>query len=182
MSKVRLGFSIFVLAIFSVYAFHTQNRRSLQSDPVVTLALTSAPTEAQPLIGALEQYHLARGVYPRSVKELPKNHLWGKYLYQITPLNAVYKSLDCQQRVRDLMGWQTAEKRQQTQEVQDECLLGYSQFVLETQVQPSDRQMFVFVEFASANPQWDIDWCSSGSRGPSHCYEDLMKLRDENRQ
>jgi hypothetical protein len=182
MSKVWLGFSIFVLAIFSVYAIHTWNRLSLESDPAVTLALSSARTEAKPLIDALDQYHLIHGVYPRSVKELPKDHLWGKYLYQITPLNAVYKSLECQQRVRNLMGWQTTEKRQRAQEVQEECLLGYSQFVLKTQVQPSHRQMFVFVEFASANPKWDIDWCTGAKHGRNYCYEDLMKLRDENKQ
>jgi hypothetical protein len=105
---------------------------SLQSDPAVTLALSSARTEAQPLIDVLDQYHLKRGVYPRSIKELPKDHLWGNYLYQITPLNAVYKSLDCEQRVRDLMGWQTPEKRQQMLKTQDECVLGYSQFALKT--------------------------------------------------
>lgn len=92
MSRAGLGFSIFVLAIFSVYAFHKWNRLSLESDPAVTLALSSARTE------------LTHGVYPRSVKELPNNYLWGKYLYQASPLTTVYKSLECQQRVRDLMG------------------------------------------------------------------------------
>jgi hypothetical protein len=183
MSKVRSGFIVFALVIFFAFASHWLNRSALKSDPDVMLALSAAQTETQPLIDALEQYHLEHGVYPRSVKDLPKNALWGKYLYQTWDLNSVYKSLDCQRRIHDLMGFQTPEKLQRFRDTRNECLLGYSQFILKTQVHPSrPRQMFVFVVFQSANPKWDIDWCSPGRHGPNHCYEELKELRAENRQ
>jgi hypothetical protein len=182
MSKIRLGFIAFFLAILSMYAFHRWNRLSLESDPAATLALSSARTETKPLIDVLEQYHLAHGVYPKSVKELPKDSLWGKYLYEVMPLNAVYKSLDCQQRVRDWMGWQTADKRQRMLETQEECILGYSQFVLKSQVPALRQRKLVFVVFESTNPTWDVDWCSPGRHGRNFCFADLTKLREENRQ
>jgi len=182
MNKAQSGLVIFLFLIVSWYAFYKWNRRSLASNPAVAMTLSSAPAEAQPLIGALEKYHLTHGVYPRSIKELPHNNLWGKYLYQISQLNTVYKSLDCQQRVRDLTGWQTAQKIQRMQETQDECVLGYSQFVVKTQVQTSHLHMYVFVAFDSTNPKWDVDWCNPNDRGRDYCSDDLVKLREENRQ
>jgi hypothetical protein len=183
MSKARAGFSIFILVILSWYSIHRVMRYSLEHDPKVSLALSAAKTEALPLINALENYHRANGFYPRSIKQLPRNNLWGKYLYETNSLNVVYKSLDCQKRMRDLMGWQTAEKRQQLAQTQDECILGYSQFVIKSQVQPSHLQTFAFVVFESTNPKWDIDWCdNSGQHGRNFCYDNLVKLQAENRQ
>jgi hypothetical protein len=182
MNKGQAAFCIFLFLIFSWYAFYKWNKQSLESDPAVVLALSSAQKETQPLIGAMEKYHLAHGVYPRSIKELPYSPLWGKYLYQISSLNTVYTSLDCQQRVRDLMGWQTAEKRQTMQETQAECVLGYSQFLVKSEVQASHLHMHVFVVFDSTNPKWNVDWCNPNDRGRDYCGDDLAKLRDENRQ
>ena len=183
MSKARATFSIFILVILSWYLIHKVMRYSLENDPKVSLALSAAKTEALPLINDLEDFHRANGFYPRSIKQLPRNNLWGKYLYETNSLNVVYKSLECQKRMRDLMGWQTAEKRQQLAQTQDECILGYSQFVIKSQVQPSHLQTFAFVVFESTNPKWDIDWCdNSGQHGRNFCYDNLVKLQAENGQ
>jgi hypothetical protein len=91
--------------ILGWYSIHKVIRYSLEHDPKVSLALSTARTEALPLINDLEDFHRAHGFYPRSIKQLPRNNLWGKYLYDTNSLNVVYKSLDCQKRVRDLMGW-----------------------------------------------------------------------------
>ncbi|MFZ0478950.1 MAG: hypothetical protein WAL71_07350 [Terriglobales bacterium] len=182
MSKGRARFTVFLLVVFVLCAFYTFNRRMLESDPVVAKALSSAPTEAKSLLDALDAYHLAHGVYPRSVKDLPRDPLWGKYLYQVNSLFAVYKSLDCQRRMHDLMGIQTPEKIRLGKETQAECLLGYSQFVVKTHVQAKYRQVFAFVVFDSANPKWAIDWCTPNNETRNYCYEDLLKLQDESRQ
>ncbi len=182
MNKGQAALFIFLSLIISWYAFYKWNKRSLESNPAVVLALSSAQKEAQPLIGAIEKYHLEHGVYPGSIKDLPYSPLWGKYLYQPSALNSVYKSLDCQRRVRDLMGLQTAEKRQHMQETQEECLLGYAQFLVKSQVQTSHFHMYVFVVFDSTNPKWNVDWCSPNDRGRDYCGADLAKLRDDNRQ
>ena len=177
MSKARVGLLTFIIVIVCWYPLHRWRRYSLESDPNISSALSTAKTEALPLINALEEYHRAHGVYPRSIKQLPRNPLWGKYLYQTNDFSAVYQSLDCQKRVRDLIGWQTPEKRQRMLETQDECILGYSQFAIKSQVQPSHQRLFAFVVFESTNPQWDIDWCRRKG-----CYADLVKLQNENRQ
>jgi len=127
----------------------------LLADPAVVLAISTAKTEAQPLIAALEEFHRYHGAYPTSVRELPKNGLWGKYLYKAQPLSPVYKSLDCQKRIHDSMGWQTPEKLQKMAETQAECLLGYSQFTIKSQVQPANvwnQSMFAYVMLESDNP------------------------------
>jgi hypothetical protein len=181
-NKGQAALFIFLALIISWYAFYKWNKRSLESNPAVELALSSAQKDAQPLIEAIEKYHTEHGFYPRSIKDLPYNALWGKYLYQTSSLNSVYKSLDCQRRVRDLMGWQTAEKRQKMQETQEECLLGYSQFLIKSQVQASHLNMYVFVVFDSTNPKWNVDWCSPNNNRRDYCGADLAKLREENRQ
>lgn len=79
-------------------------------------------------------------------------------------------------------GMATTEKRLKTIETEDECILGYSQVVIKSQVQPSHQRTFAFVVFDSTNPKWDIDWCNSPEHGHNFCYENLMKLRDKNRQ
>jgi hypothetical protein len=182
MSKAQAGFSVFIILIVSLYSFHRVMRYSLENDPKVSLALSAAQTEALPLINNLEDFHRANGFYPRSIKQLPRNNLWGKYLYQTNSLNVVYKSLDCQRRMRDLTGWQTAEKRQKLAPTEDECIQGYSQFVIKSPVHPSHQQTFAFLMFESTNPKWDIDWCNTGDHGRNYCYEDLVKLQNENRQ
>ena len=182
MSKPRAGFAVFIIMILVWYSFHKGIRYSLESDSNVASALSAAKTEALPLINALEDYHRAHGIYPRSIKQLPVNVLWGKYLYETNDLNVVYQSLDCQKRMRDLMGWQTAEKRQRLPATQDECISGYSQFVIKSRVQPRHQQTLAFVVFESTNPKWDIDWCNSPDHGRNYCYENFMKLEDENRR
>jgi hypothetical protein len=182
MSKTRVGLSVFIIVIVVLFSYHKLMRYFLESDHNVSSALSTAKTEALPLIDALEEFHRARGFYPRSIKQLPRNPLWGKYLYQINDLNAVYQSLDCQKRVRDLMGWQTAEKRQKMLETKNECILGYSQFVIKSQVQPAPLHLYAFVIFESTNPQWDVDWCNHSGEGRNFCADDLEKLQDENRQ
>jgi hypothetical protein len=182
MNRAQSAFFVFLLVIFCCYAIYKWNRQSVEADPEVRLAVASARTEAQPLIDALEKYHLLHGVYPRSIKDLPQNYLWGKYLYQTSQLNAVYKSLDCQQRVRDLMGWQTAEKRQRMRETQVECLLGYSQFAVKTQVPTAHVRVYAFVVFDSTKAKWDVDWCDPTDNARNYCYDELLKLEEENRQ
>ena len=182
MSKPWAGFSVFVLVILSWYAFHKVMRYALGTDPKVSSALSTAKTEALPLINDLEDFHRAHGYFPRSIKRLPRNSLWGKYLYETNGLYVVYQSLDCQKRMRDLTGWQTTEKRLKTTETQDECILGYSQFVVKSQVQPLHQRTFAFVVFDSTNPKWDIDWCNTPQHGRNFCYDNLMKLQDDNRQ
>jgi hypothetical protein len=181
-NKGQAALFIFLALIISWYAFYKWNKRSLESNPAIELALSSAQKDAQPLIDAIEKYHTEHGFYPRSIKDLPYSALWGKYLYQTSSLNSVYKSLDCQRRVRDLMGWQTAEKRQKMQETQEECLLGYSQFLIKSQVQASHLNMYVFVVFDSTNPKWNVDWCTPNDNRRDYCGAELAKLREENRQ
>jgi len=182
MNKTRVGLATFVFVIVCLFSYHKLTRYLLVSDRNISSALSTAKTEALPLIDDLEDYHRARGVYPRSIKQLPKNRLWGKYLYQTNDLNVAYQSLDCQKRMRDLMGWQTSEKRQKMAETRDECILGYSQFVIKSQVRPAHLQISAFVVFESANPKWDVDWCNNSGEGRDHCYDDLLKLQEENQQ
>jgi hypothetical protein len=182
MSRAWVGFSVFMLVLLGWYGLHKAIRYSLETDPKVNLAVSNAQTEAQPLIAGLEDFHRSHGFYPRSIRQLQRNSLWGKYLYETNGLNVVYHSLDCQKRMRDLMGWQTAEKRQKLIQTEDECISGYSQFVIKSQVQPAHQRTLAFVVFESTNPKWDIDWCNSSHKGRNYCYENLMKLEGENRQ
>jgi hypothetical protein len=182
MGKAQAAFAAFIILIVCLFSYHSLMRYFLESDGNVSSALSTAKTEALPLINDLEEYHRARGFYPRSIKQLPRNNLWGKYLYQVNDLNTVYQSLDCQKRVRDLMGWQTSGKRQKMLETRNECILGYSQFVIKSQVQPAHLQVYAFVVFDSTNPKWDVDWCNNSGEGRNFCHDDLEKLQDENRQ
>jgi hypothetical protein len=75
--------------------------------------------------------------------------------------------------MRDLTGWQTTQKRLKTTETQDECILGYSQFVVRSQVQPLHQRTFAFVVFDSTNPKWDIDWCNTPQHGRNFCYDNF---------
>jgi len=139
--------------VFVLCAFYTFNRRMLESDPVVAKALSSAPTEAKSLLDALDAYHLAHGVYPRSVKDLPRDPLWENISTRSIRFFAVYKSLDCQRRMHDLMGIQTPEKIRLGKETQAECLLGIRSSSSRPMCRQSTGSVCVVV-FDSANPKW----------------------------
>lgn len=183
----RKKFVIIGLPVILVLMIASQSLRKhmLLTDPVTLTAIETAKTESKSLLAALEDYHHQNGVYPASVKELPRDPLWGKYLYKAQKLTAVYKSPDCQKRINDLMGFQTPEKIAKMAIAKAECLAGYSQFTIKSQIQPENywnKNMFSYIVFESQNADWSVDWCHSTQRKHLHCDRDLFELQRENRQ
>ena len=170
----KIVFAIVIGLVLSMAMCSIQSRM-VASDPAVQPAIAQAKTDAQPLLAALDAYHLAKGYYPRSLSELPVTDTsWQKYRYETLSLFRVYKSLACTGKANSTQGWHpqpVTTYQQQQAALRAECVAGYSAFTLKSPRIATKRGINasseVYAKFTSQTAQWAPGWCSRGDHGSS---------------
>jgi hypothetical protein len=171
--KIGLAMVIFILASLGMCVAET---KLVTADPAVPPALAQAKVDAQPLLAALDAYHLAKGYYPASLSELTASDPSPqKFRYETLGLNRVYRSLACAGKANATNGWHpqpmTAYKAQQDT-IRGECVAGYSAFELKSPRIATkwgiNASTEVFAKFASQTAAWSVGWCTRGDRGTSN--------------
>jgi len=184
MLRVLSGIGL-VLMLLMIGGIATCSLRKhfLAGDPVVQPALEQVQASAKPLLAALDAFHAEHGYFPASPDALSDDAaLPAGFVYEVTNLSRVYRSLACANRTHEFNGVNLAAPDTHARLVAwlHECVEGYSNFTLRSARLPTSKavnsNLLAYGKFESMNGEWSVDWCQANQQNgvPGDCRQTPM--------